>query len=147
MEFHEKFHGIPWNSVNRRNLMEFGFDREVIWRFTRKLSPLFVSTVPLVLLTINTIWPKSLLCLFWRAAHFVMFSCCSVLPEENLIKSKMCPDYTSVLALFSTLFCVQVWNSAAQEWGWTADTLPSACIAPSLWLSGSFQKRLDSAIS
>jgi hypothetical protein len=33
MEFHGKFQGIPWNSVNwrnLRNLMEFGFDREGI---------------------------------------------------------------------------------------------------------------------
>jgi hypothetical protein len=28
MEFHRiQWHGIPWNFVNSRNLMEFGFDR------------------------------------------------------------------------------------------------------------------------
>jgi hypothetical protein len=35
MEFHGimklRFHGIPWNFVNWRNLMEFGFDRAVLW--------------------------------------------------------------------------------------------------------------------
>jgi hypothetical protein len=33
---HGKFHGIPWNFVNWRNLMEFGFDRA--WASDRKVA-------------------------------------------------------------------------------------------------------------